>query len=672
MQGISQNFLETNQLIVSRSPVVGKVLKCVDETGLAEWADESGGGSGSTSIETSNLGAGEVITEAQTIPLPGPVEFKSLVAGDNVTLTSDPETITISANGQIEVSNLGSGGEGLFETTGEVTSIDLKSLVAGDNVTLTSDPDTITISANDVGFQTKDSTGVVVTNNTTSKVGIDTEATYVAGLPTTVGAGGLAAGAYTFAYKNGIAIGGGNVDFPGASAVYSNYPPPESSFGTNPNNPNNSDEAKNNSNPNQISSIAIGCAIDGARGALAKGIGAIAIGSAIDFEGVISPSTFSGAYAKKNSICVGFGSESDEGAIVVGHRTSCRSTGSVIVGTRSEMDDSGLIVGNDNVCSGIGGSGKRIIVGFGNTVTVGSGQSTAICIGNNITIGESDRSIVIASSTLTCNGSNNLVLLSNGNLASNDYLNTADRVFIGCDGPQLIINGEGSIFYPVSPFAAGFYDVQKNITRSYDGSDGVIVNGWGGSASKIFPGCILKFNVTTTAVDFSTAYEIELQTVNELIFDGAQIGHTWTFTTINQGTESGWSSSENTTSRVRLTLPPGMTVYPSNTCLLLNPGCTDQWRITVSSLSPPELELVRLTPLTNIPTDWDATFVVLDELPVTSITLYRPVGSDLNWLSSTMYGSLPLSVHFNNRAVNDILMLQAPGKAANYAVYIEI
>lgn len=175
MSFLSTNGVETQNLIMSREPVVGKVLKCVDETGLAEWADESGGG-GSSSIETSNLGAGEVITVAQTTVLPGPVEFKTLTSGANITLTSTANEIEISAaggGGDIEVNNLGAG-EGVASTTGTIAlpgPVEFKSLVGSPDIAVTSGASTLTI-------------GTAFPNGTTAEPGIPFLNSDAAGLRT--------------------------------------------------------------------------------------------------------------------------------------------------------------------------------------------------------------------------------------------------------------------------------------------------------------------------------------------------------------------------------------------------------------------------------------------------------------------------------------------------------
>lgn len=75
------------------------------------------------------------------------LQFKSLTAGSNIFLSSDGNTITITTSGGLGEVNTASNqgaGEGLFiQKTG--VDLEFKTLVAGPNVTLTSAADTITI-----------------------------------------------------------------------------------------------------------------------------------------------------------------------------------------------------------------------------------------------------------------------------------------------------------------------------------------------------------------------------------------------------------------------------------------------------------------------------------------------------------------------------------------------
>lgn len=100
------------------------------------------GGSGEANT-ASNLGGGEgVFASKQGVDL----RFKSLQGGNNVSLSSDSNTITVNATGEANTAgNLGTG-EGIYSSK-QGTEIKLKSLVEGNNISLTSDANTITINA---------------------------------------------------------------------------------------------------------------------------------------------------------------------------------------------------------------------------------------------------------------------------------------------------------------------------------------------------------------------------------------------------------------------------------------------------------------------------------------------------------------------------------------------
>jgi hypothetical protein len=134
----------------------------------------------------SNVGTGTAIFKQKSgINL----EFKSLVAGTNITLVNNGDDITINSTG-------GGGGSGETNTASNVgggvdifkqkTSVDLefKTLVAGTNVTLTPGTDTITIASSGGGGSSVGTEYVV-------KLGAGTDiATMVANAP----AGGIPAG----------------------------------------------------------------------------------------------------------------------------------------------------------------------------------------------------------------------------------------------------------------------------------------------------------------------------------------------------------------------------------------------------------------------------------------------------------------------------------------------
>lgn len=89
-------------------------------------------------IDLNSLGAGETLA-------PGGVDVKSLVAGTNINLTSDANTVTISASGgSSPVLNQLGGGEAV-KGSGD---LDVKSFVEGEGINITSNSSTITIETN--------------------------------------------------------------------------------------------------------------------------------------------------------------------------------------------------------------------------------------------------------------------------------------------------------------------------------------------------------------------------------------------------------------------------------------------------------------------------------------------------------------------------------------------
>lgn len=93
----------------------------------------------------SNIGTGEGVYASK---VGVDLEFKSIVAGANVTITSDANEITINAPVAGEVntaSNIGAG-EGVYATK-VGSDLEFKSLVAGTNISLSSDANEITINS---------------------------------------------------------------------------------------------------------------------------------------------------------------------------------------------------------------------------------------------------------------------------------------------------------------------------------------------------------------------------------------------------------------------------------------------------------------------------------------------------------------------------------------------
>lgn len=127
---------------------------------VADGMGGGGGGGGGSGLPPQNIGAGLGLYAGAT---PTAYQFRSLVAGSNISLTPAADTITIDAAATGEVntaSNLGAG-NGVFASKSGV-DLRFKSLVAGANITLTPTGNDITITA---------SSGVAGETNTASNLG---------------------------------------------------------------------------------------------------------------------------------------------------------------------------------------------------------------------------------------------------------------------------------------------------------------------------------------------------------------------------------------------------------------------------------------------------------------------------------------------------------------------
>lgn len=128
----------------------------------------------------SNLGTGSFIFNNKIGP---DLQFKSLVAGTGISLTQNSNNITISNNSPGEVntaSNLGIGQNVYATKTG--SNLEFKTLTAGSGITLTSTPTEINIVNNTstVSFNTPISTNTVLNNNFHNKfVQINTQSNNV-------------------------------------------------------------------------------------------------------------------------------------------------------------------------------------------------------------------------------------------------------------------------------------------------------------------------------------------------------------------------------------------------------------------------------------------------------------------------------------------------------------
>jgi hypothetical protein len=129
------------------------------------------GGAGETNT-ASNLGAGSGTFASK---VGADLRFKSLVAGSNVSLSSTATEITIAATDTGEVntaSNLGAGSGTFASKVG--SDLQFKSLVAGSNVSLSSTSTEITIAATDTGeVNTASNVGASGTGVFYQKSGVD-------------------------------------------------------------------------------------------------------------------------------------------------------------------------------------------------------------------------------------------------------------------------------------------------------------------------------------------------------------------------------------------------------------------------------------------------------------------------------------------------------------------
>lgn len=152
------------------SGTAGQVLTSQGPNGPPEWVDAAGGGEANTA---SNLGAGTGVFASKVSE---DLQFKSLVAGSNVSISSDASTITINATdtntGEVNTgSSLGAGNAVFAGKVG--VDLQFKSLVAGANMSLSNDANTITITGPTPGQTNTASNLGAGTGIYASKSGVD-------------------------------------------------------------------------------------------------------------------------------------------------------------------------------------------------------------------------------------------------------------------------------------------------------------------------------------------------------------------------------------------------------------------------------------------------------------------------------------------------------------------
>jgi hypothetical protein len=132
------------------------------------------GGSAGEANTASNLGIGSgIFAQKSGVDL----QFKSLIAGTNVSLTATSTAITINATGGSgetnTASNLGATGQGVFAQKSGV-DLQFKKLIAGTNVTMSADASSITINATGGSGETNTASNLGAgTGIFASKVGVD-------------------------------------------------------------------------------------------------------------------------------------------------------------------------------------------------------------------------------------------------------------------------------------------------------------------------------------------------------------------------------------------------------------------------------------------------------------------------------------------------------------------
>jgi len=131
---------KTTKLQVTSGATAGYVLMASDSNGNAYWSPSGGGGEVNTA---SNVGgANGIFYQKSGLDL----QFRTLSAGTNVTITSGTTKLTINSSGEPNTaSNLGSGNNIFAQKSG--FDLQFRSIIAGSNITITSGSTSLTINS---------------------------------------------------------------------------------------------------------------------------------------------------------------------------------------------------------------------------------------------------------------------------------------------------------------------------------------------------------------------------------------------------------------------------------------------------------------------------------------------------------------------------------------------
>lgn len=138
---------------------------------LVRYPAAGGGGGAGDVTGAENLGTGQGLFFQKT---GSSLQFKSVIAGNNISLSSNDDELTIDAeDGEVtSAANIGAAGEGVFAS--EVgDELQFKNIKAGSNITVTADADEITITGEDGEATTASNLGATGEGIFASEVGDD-------------------------------------------------------------------------------------------------------------------------------------------------------------------------------------------------------------------------------------------------------------------------------------------------------------------------------------------------------------------------------------------------------------------------------------------------------------------------------------------------------------------